>query len=283
MNQPNTPERSTEVVQPEIMTFERYAELKHDTPYIFSIEAGGKSLVYFGAHHSNDVPDPMFEQIRQEFINARPQVVFVEGVNYLATHRNQIVDELRKTDYATVIGKRGESGFTLKLAIEAGAEVESPEPDFKNEIEYLVEQGFNKESIFAYYIYRVAEYYHRAPKGVSIDEFLNPYVKEFQKNSGWENFDYSLDHLRNIGRNIWGSHGDLSVKNLSRVDPTPWQSRKQQWTEVNKVAQESSYFRDRFIVKRIADTLKERDRLFVIFGASHAYMQEPALRRLLEH
>ncbi len=49
-----------------------------------------------------------------------------------------------------------------------------------------------------------------------------------------------------------------------------------------RVVEASSLFRDRNIVIEIAKTLETHNRIFVVYGASHAVMEEPALRKLFE-
>ena len=266
----------------EVMTFEEYAEKHHDTPYLFEVRNKNKLVEYFGAEHSNDPQNPMFEHIEEKFKEANPQVVFVEGVNTLAKRKEAFAEEIKKADRDTVIEKMGESGFALKLAVETGADIISPEPDFRSEIEHLIRKGYGKEEIFAYYMYRTIEQYHRNQEKLPTDEYLTPYLNEFREASAWPDFDYSLEHLQRIGTRIWGEKGDMLQRDGSRTDPTPREVEQALWTPVNDVAQQSGYFRDKHIVGRIEETMKEKDRLFVVFGASHAVMQEPALRKVLE-
>ena len=44
----NKPEKFEEP-KAEVMTYEEYAEVHHDTPYVFEIESGDKKISYFGA------------------------------------------------------------------------------------------------------------------------------------------------------------------------------------------------------------------------------------------
>src|SRR3989344_5928624 len=172
----------------------------------------------------------------------------------------------------------GEQGFTLKLAAKAGAKIESPEPNFKDEIQYLIDQGFQKDEIFAFYTYRQIDQYYRTPKEIPLEEYLQPYVNEFKDTADWQDFDYSIEHLKEIGNTIWGKVGDILKKDKeeSRWNPVP--SEVKQWTNVNVIAQQSCYFRQNFIMQRAQKTMEEKDRLFIVFGASHAYMLEPGFK-----
>ena len=74
---------SVKILQPKIMTFEKFAKIKYNTPYFFELTAGDKKLFYFGTRHSRDINDLIFKQIKQKFQEFSPQIVFVEGYTSL--------------------------------------------------------------------------------------------------------------------------------------------------------------------------------------------------------
>lgn len=267
---------------PRIMTFEEYAG--HKTPYVFEVEKGSKKIVFYGSPHSYDPKDPVFSEIKEKFKELNPEVVFVEGMNTLATEKKQILEKLRGQDNETVIRERGEPSFTLKLADQAGAETESPEPNFTEEIQYLVEEGFQKDEIFAFYTYRQVDQYYRTPKEISLEDYLRPHMKEFQGSADWKYFDYSIEHLKEIGNTIWGKAGDISKidEDESRWNPVTAEVPRERWTNINVIAQKSCYFRQNFILQRAEKVMKEKDRLLIVFGASHAYMLEPVFKVIFE-
>lgn len=269
-----------------LMTFEEYAEKEHDTPYVFETEHGNKKITYFGAAHSANLESPMFEQIREKFDEIKPQMVFVEGITNLKNRKQEIIEWLRSINEAEAIRQMGETGFISKLAIKTGTNFDSPEPNPKEEIKSLENHGFSREEIFAYYAYRQQVHYFRVKeedRNIPVEEYLSKYIQNFQKNTNWKNFNYSFNHLKEIGKKIWGEQGDIKKNYHSRVNPVPSEVKRRNWRRVNEVAQQSSYFRDKYIIHRIEETMKKYDRLFIVYGASHAVMQEPALRRMLEN
>src|SRR5581483_947298 len=174
------------MLNPDSMTFEEYAQKEHSPVYVFEIKKDGKKIVYFGVEHSNKPDKPMFQEIKKRFEETNPQIVFVEGMHFGEGQKEILVEEMKKEDAEKVIKEWGESGYTFKLAADAGAEVESPEPNFREEIENLLSLGFTKEEIFAYYVYRQANSYQRMPQKPAIEEYLGSYIKRFQKDSDWE-------------------------------------------------------------------------------------------------
>ena len=266
------------------MTFKEYAEQHHDIPYVFELEKGPKKLVYYGSDHSNDPAHRIFNDIEQRFNNASPQIVIVEGIPLLNSQKDRAREMASGMSSEQVIKKFGEPGFAVKLAVDAGIEMESPEPQYKEEVDHLLKQGFSKEEVFAFYMYRHINQYHRIPDQPSVEEFLKPEIEQFKKSSEWPGFDYSIENLRRIGQTIWGENSNFDDPDVAaqRVDPTLWAGTEEKQTRINLVSQACNNFRDQFIVKRIREILKQYDRVFVVYGASHAYMQEPALKKIFE-
>ena len=278
----NKPEKFEEP-KAEVMTYEEYAEVHHDTPYVFEIESGDKKISYFGAEHSRNPQNPMFEELEQKFLETNPDIVFVEGWNRLEEVKPGIIKGFKKASRENIIKQFGEPGFTMKLAAEAGIDLESPEPKFRDEINHLLERGFGREEIFAFYAYRQIEQYHRTPEKPELEEYLAPFIqKEFSVAAKWKDFDYSVKHLQEIGNKIWGEKGDLNDPRHAeeKNNPTLSDDTKDRQTVVNEIARQSSRYRDECVVERIKEAIKEKDRLFIVFGATHAVMQEPALRKM---
>jgi len=280
----------TEVTQPPesapqimTMTFEEYAGIEHPTPYVFELEKDNKRLVYFGASHSNIPRDPLFNKLQAKFDQTQPELVFVEGVMRFQERKKELIESLQHADRDQVINEGGESLFTLKLAAEAGVEVDVPEPSDKSIIRNLLQQGFSPDAIFAHEVYLIIDQYYRIPERPDLEKYLSRYINEFQSVTNWSGFEYSLAHAQQIGETIWGREkANPHVAKFAgpRVDPTPSKETAKYQTMISKIARETSYARDRFMVKKIQEALEGYNRLFVVFGASHAVMQEGALRKL---
>lgn len=221
----------------------------------------------------------MFDEIEAKFKEMKPDLVFVEGIIHLNRDRDAINKALNQQGRDEIIRNQGEPCFALNLATEAGVAVECPEPDYAEEISYVFEQGFSKEAIFAYYLYRIVQQYHQIPGDkMLVEEYISMFIPRFQRSTNWDGFDYSIDNLKQIGKTIWGPNGDINQCKF-RVDPIPWKSRQDSWTIVNDVCQASSNFREAFILNNIIEATKRNDRIFIVYGQTHAVRQEPALRK----
>ncbi len=270
----------------EIMSWDEYAKSEHDTPYIFRLNKGNKELIYFGSPHTNKIKDPIFSNIRELFDSTNPDCVFVEGMSQLEeikadpTKYTTSIESVKNMLDDEIVLKYAEPGFGIKLAVEKGIDFYSPEPKFKDEIAHLLNSGITQEEIFVEYVYRQLYQYYRNNEASSVEEYLQGIITELAQATHWDNFEYTVENAESIGRDIWGDRADIHTSKyiVERTDPTPRENDFQ--TRITLAAQASSNFRDQYIVKKIQEGLERYDRLFVVFGASHAYMQRPALEKL---
>ncbi len=94
-----------------------------------------------------------------------------------------------------------------------------------------------------------------------------------QENSGWEDFNFSIDHMIAIHNKKYNHEFDPIVcKECCYKMSNP---------SLNPVSSESSLIRDEHIVLEIKKNWDQGKSLFVIYGSGHAIVQEPALRKLL--
>jgi hypothetical protein len=280
------PEKRNEELEPvldSIMTAEEYSQIEHETPYIFELKAGDKELHYFGSRHSRNPEDTLFLEIEQAFNESNPDVVFVEGISARGDVE-KFNEKVKEASREEIIDHMGEPGFTLKLAVEKGVEWQSPEPSDKDLYNYLQEQGFSKEEIFAWDVFHILPQYNRQMDKQSFNEYVSRFIESFKRNTNWEGFDYSYEHAMQLGEQILGRKIDVENEPNATdyIDPIPWEEKRDNQTVLNRIGEASSLFRDRKIVSDLAEALKTHKKVFVVYGASHAAMQEPALKKLFE-
>lgn len=267
-----------------IMTSEQYAEIRHDTPYVFELKAGDKELYYFGTPHVRDPQDPLFAEIEAAFNKENPDMVFVEGMSNLPKDKSRFDEILKAASREETIDKSGEPGFTRKLAAERGIEWHSPEPSDKDLYENLLAKGFSKDEIFAWDVFHILPQYNRQMSRQGFKQYVERFIERFKQTTNWENFDYSYERAIKLGEQILGR--PLDVENepdaTDFIDPIPWEEKKEKQTILNRIGSASSLFRNRKIVSDILEAFKNHNRVFVVYGASHAAMQEPALKKAFE-
>jgi len=267
-----------------IMTSEEYAEIRHDTPYIFELKAGDKELHYFGTPHVRDPQDPLFAEIEAAFNKASPDIVFVEGMSNLPKDKARFDEMLKVASREETIDKSGESGFTCKLAAERGIEWHSPEPSDKDLYDNLLAKGFSKDEIFAWDVFHILPQYNRQMNRQGFKQYVERFIEGFKRTTNWESFDYSYERAIKLGAEILGRPIDVENEPDATdfIDPIPWEEKKETQTTLNRIGSASSLFRDRKIVSDILEAFKNHNRVFIVYGASHAAMQEPALKKAFE-
>ncbi len=273
-----------------IMTAEEYSKLEHSTPYLYELKNGEKELLYFGAYHSRNPEDGIFKDIENKFNEVTPDLVLIEGMSNIHQKRESFEkNEMGLGDDEDAIRKKiidvaGESGFALYLAIKKGIDCESPEPEDADMYNALLEQGFSKDDIFAEQIFLVLPQYHRQTEQSGFKEYTEPFIDSFKKATNWRDFDYSYEYALEAAKKAIGKHVDVEndEQTLDYVDPIPWENKKDAQTVMNQIARATSQYRDKFMVSEIAKALQTHKKVFVVFGASHAVMQEPALKELFK-
>jgi len=279
-------ENHAETLEPvlaSIMTAEEYSHTEHATPYIFELQTGDKELRYFGSPHVRDPKNPLFAEIEAAFNEANPDIVFVEGVS-VRGDKTKFDERVKAASREEAIEHMGEPGFTLKLGVEKEIEWRSPEPTDEDLYNDLLAKGFSKEQIFAWDVFHILPQYNRLMDKKGFKPYVQGFVERFKQATNWEGFDYSYERAIQLGEQILGRSVDVENEPdaLDFIDPIPWEEKKDKQTILNRIGEASSLFRDRKIVSAIADALKTHKRVFIVYGASHAAMQEPALRKLLE-
>jgi hypothetical protein len=271
------------------MTAEEYSKLEHFTPYLYELKTGEKKLYYFGAYHSRNPNDVIFSEIENKFNEVNPDMVLIEGMSNVHQERESFEKnefapgEDEETVRKKIIDIAGESGFALLLASKKGIDCESPEPKDEDMYNDLLEKGFSRDDIFAEQVFLVLPQYHRQTEQKGFKGYAEFFIDSFKKATNWEDFDYLYEHAleaaqKAIGKDIDVEHDEYT---LDYVDPIPWDNKKDAQTVLNEIARATSQYRDRFMVSEIAKLLKTHKKIFVVFGASHAVMQEPALRELI--
>lgn len=272
-----------EAILSSIMTAEEYSKIEHATPYIFELKAGDKELYYFGSPHTSDPSNPLFAEIETAFNKANPDIVFVEGMNVRGdkTKFNQRVKSATREE---AIDHMGESGLTLKLGVEKGVDWESPEPTDEDLYNDLLAKGFSKDEIFAWDVFHILPQYNRQMKREGFEKYVSGFIDRFKRTTNWEGFDYSYERAIKLGEQIFGEAVDVEndQRALDRIDPIPWDEKKERQTILNRIGEASSLFRDKKIVSDILEAFKTHKRVFVVYGASHAAMQEPAFKKAFE-
>lgn len=266
----------------DLMSYTEYVEHQHARPYEYELSAGDKFILFMGPGHSNDPDNPVFRKIKDNLEQFKPDIVLIEGAPAINTLSNEKLREWTdKLSEEEVIRSSGESVYTGKLALDRNIKVFSPEPEDLDKNRELKSQGFSQEEIFAQEISAILTQYFRTLHKPSLEEYLYPYLQSMAKDSFWDGFALTFDNYKSIFLEI--TNQDFLLTNTALIaqlaNPVPVEGRP--YLRPSQVAAASSRLRDGFMVNKIAELIENNPRIFIVYGFTHAVMQEPALRKLM--
>ena len=256
-----------------LMAYNEYNKIEHEKPYTYILNKNNQYLYYFGSRHSYDPTDaqfPIIEKFWSEFTkqtDGQKRIVFLEGGNRPALETKE-----------KAISEGGEMHFVAYLAKQENIETSSPEPSDGSQFEEGLKL-FSKEEVAYYFFARVCYQWNRMIDKPDFETYINRFLVRDAKSSGWVDFDFSIKHFSNIHKKIFDTDFNKDDKDFfySIINPTTEKSI------TNKVSRFiGSELRDIHILEEIEKVWKEGFSLFIIYGCSHAVIQEPVLRDLIE-
>jgi hypothetical protein len=264
--------KTIENQKPQLMSYEEYSKgSPHKAPHYYVLDYDPNKLFYFGEEHSSDPNHKQWQEhaiFWNQFLNEtkdHKRICFIEGgLRPVARERDE------------AILKYGGMGLVIYLANISQIEVLSPEPEEKSEREYL-EKTFSRELIQYYYFVRVAHQWSRKKhRANSFEDYIKPYLDRDRRESGWGDFNFSVANMRDVHKRLFNREFDPEESEFlqTHINPTVINS------DVSNVARSCSRYRDLHIVAQIENYLKLGYSIFIQYGNTHAYMQEPYLRSL---
>ena len=264
------------IAKKKLISVEEYGKIKHENPYLYKLESeSGRQLLFFGAKHSADPDEPQFIRIKESLESFNPDLVMVDAAPGPKVSREEFNNGILEQDLNEVIKRRGDPGFTIRVAVENDIPWFCPEPNPRKEFEFLFEKGFTKEEIQAWALFRNIPVFNKRRGDRTFDEFTETAINGFLDKSGWK-LEASIDQIIKIGIEMIGE--EVDVENDMNIHKYTNPGNK------NKMQQLSSLswrFRDEVILENIAEKLEDYNKLFVVYGSSHAVVLEPALSYLL--
>ena len=254
------------------MSQDEYSRIQHEVPYVYKIQNRTQILYYFGERHSRDPNDEQWTKAKQmwnEFVektNNQKRVVLFEGGN-----------SYKRNDEVEAITEAGGTGFITYLASKQNIEVFCPEPDRKYEYDEL-EKSFSREEIEYYYFARiVAQWWRNQDPKPEFEKYIAHYLKRDEEKSSWKDFDFSLDGMKKIHKNLFNTEFNLDDRNFFSKIASPVGTE----TIVNKVCRASGDVREECITKKIFEYWDNGYSIFIEYGSGHAVREEPLLREKL--
>ncbi|MFH1454814.1 MAG: hypothetical protein ABIF22_00605 [bacterium] len=254
-----------------LLSFETYSTIKHDLPYFYFIELRDQILYYFGSNHTKDINNPQFELLKNKWLeflqktSGKKSILFYEG-------NIKIDDEIPLEKF---IEKYGESGAMVFWAKQAHVKVNRPEPTEGESTKELL-KDFSKEEVFYFFMIRAIGQWQRMKVRKDFNEFVNFNIKRYESLLNLPDFDFSFENMKLVHSKIFGKEFDLEDKNLPRISSSLFYD-----TKINDIARRLTTIRNIFMLDQIEKYWLDGYNIFIIFGGSHAVMQEPVIKSLM--
>lgn len=144
-----------------VMTFEEYAKVRHDYPYIVELKIGRGTLLYYGSRHIFDPKHEQVAHIERLWKDFRPTVAYHESTG---TSMDATAEAAVRTS--------GEPGLLRYLANRDKIPFFSLEPSRKDEIAKMLEV-FTPEQIKVFFVLRqVPQFHDRHPRDKIEEAFM---------------------------------------------------------------------------------------------------------------
>ena len=235
-------------------------------PYFFSLKKNNTTLFYLGVRHSWDSTDRQFNFIKEKWIDflkiSKQPLAVVESRGW-KTHNTETESIL----------KGGEIDFMAYLCHQTNTPISCFEPDRGKEMNALLQQ-FSKEQIAYYYFARTVSQWHRLKQKPDIISYLSPFLQRHEKASGWNDFEFSIEHMKKIHQQFFKTELDFNdVEFFKKIE-----SPTQEDNPFKDVVRASGKYRDQTVIKGIKDVWEKGYDLFIVYGEGHAASHEKILR-----
>lgn len=236
-------------------------------PFVIRFTRGGRSLVFVAAQHSIDAEGATFMAVRRAFAQTSPAVLIVEG---FPTERGEnpasivrLVAERHQPEADSYA--RGEAAFAISLALEAGIPFLGGEPTDKALLAAQVGEGFQPDDIQFITLIKVLG------QDVAAGVFAGPSDPRFP--AAFRTWDEILaaDSGRSItSPELFAVWYQRTFGRALETDPS-WLSRADPGGAGlgAAIARSQSLLRDRHLFDVAMAQVQTRQRVLIVYGASH--------------
>ena len=280
----------TQLTKYPLLAYTDYENIGHILPVFKKFISENKELLYCGVNHTFDPENPLFKQLKQELLNFHPNLILLEGgtkINPNHPKRINYFDKIKTQSYDDLIVSNGEFGFALKFALENNIEVFCPEPEFIQQINFLLEK-YSRNEIFVNQVLKMAVQFYTMADGTEIKDYLVEEIEwqeeELKKESTWLDFIFTWENFLNLfefqfNKQFLDSNSDF-INEIN--DPIPWSSKIYKWTINNQITQDECKFKDNFILNIVQQKSTFYNKIFVVYGGSHYYAQAKSLKLIYD-
>ncbi len=257
----------------DLMSYADYVAQGHTKPYSYHLSKNNQHLYFFGSIHTYNEKDEQIKKIEEFWNNFvvttknKKRLVLVEGgTRKILSSKKESIE----------IG--GEISYVAFLSDKEDIDMASPEPSPAYWFHTLANK-FSRDQVAYYDFARICYQWNKANDKTSFTEYVKIFLESNSRNSGWDDYDFSLEHFKDIHKQFFKTEFDENDEKFFYKILNPTTS----YSVINQVSlADDEGVRDTFIFSEIEKYWKEGNNVFIIFGLQHAVIMESALRKLTE-
>ena len=259
-------------------SYELQGKEPFDEPFLTHFKSGRHSLVYVAAHHETEVHSSTFRLIDRAFNSYDVRVVILEG--FLASDGHSPASLIR--EYAASVNGDfypwGEPSYAALKADGLGVPFIGGEPDDSEVLAIVQRAGVTATDLAAFYFVRQIPQFlrdgsYRLKEPAELYASFMPVVRW---NLGLQADDLPFDEFLEWYEDV--NEKRLDFEAFDSEEAAPLSNGKYR---TQRISHEVGIARDRSVVRLIAESLEEYNRVLVVFGHSHLAQQRPALQAML--
>ncbi|MCC7289919.1 hypothetical protein IT417_01570 [bacterium] len=264
---------SLETIQNKLSSYSEWKDIAERTPpFLLELYGKNQKLFFFGANHSRNPKDPQYIHLREFWdkflldIERDKSIVFVESA----------VRALKKTE-TEAIHADSEAGLMSFYANTESLKITSPELPMSEQF-HLLSSKFGKDLTAFYFFFRVIPQYHRrVGNKVSFEEYIEKFLKKYKNLSNWDEYDFSIENMKQLHLQFLGN--ELNIDDIDFINKI--KNPLNNDSPLLEINRESTRIRDLSILKNTYELWTQGYSLFMVFGASHLFLQKKALNSLV--
>lgn len=258
------------------------ADSQPDGPELLLFERAHKKLAFIGVQHDSNPASMTHRLIDSTFLIFKPRVVIVEGVpTSWGYNPKRLIRVAAQQPDSRGLLPEGETVPTVRGALAAGSIIVGGEPSDADVRRSAAARGVSDEDLLGFYVLRVVPQWQSQREIDDLSSARATALINKQLAHSRAELKLSLNLLPDaaawrrwrLDRNVGANPNRLDIKEAGPLADGPWKT--------SRVGATISSARDSHLFELTRAELAKHGSVLVVFGASHALVQLPALKTLM--
>jgi hypothetical protein len=255
-----------------LLSVEDYLKKKDKDSAVIKFSKNNQHIYCVGTRHFLDPEHPdvcLIDKAWEDFLDK------TGGINCVTLVEGSIRKFINHKEAS--IKYSGEGGYATYLATNQGIEIYCPEPPMSYQLRKL-QKEFTTEQVLLYFFVRWVVFYGKREERNDMEKIIAKAIHSLKLDFSGERVEISEVVLKNlynevVEKDIASTRMD-EMRNLTLPLPNK--------TLLNNISFADMRIRDEWIVSQIEKLWNEGKNIFIVYGRTHLYIQEPAIKEIVE-